>query len=58
MNTEKVLNNEPNDLTDPISLLRNSLNQEIIDRDNFHKFYNQLKNLPMFYEVAKKREQQ
>lgn len=58
MNTEKVLNNEPNDLTDPISLLRTSLNQEIIERDNFHKFYNQLKNLPMFYELAKKREQQ
>ena len=55
MDTEKIENNDPNDLIDPIGDLRRSLNQEMITRDNFHRFYNQLKNLPEFFELAKKR---
>lgn len=55
MDTEKIENNDPNDLIDPIGDLRRSLNQELPTRDNFHRFYNQLKNLPMFFEIAKKR---
>ena len=55
MDTEKIENNDPNDLIDPIGDLRISLNQEMITRDNFHRFYNQLKNLPEFFELAKKR---
>ena len=55
MDTEKIENNDPNDLIDPIGDLRRSLNQEMIERDNFHRFYNQLKNLPEFFEIAKKR---
>lgn len=58
MKTEKIENNEPNDFIDPIGDLRRSLNQEIITRDNFHKFYNQLKNLPEFFKIAKKRVEQ
>ena len=56
MDTEKIENNDPNDLIDPIGDLRRSLNQEMITRDNFHRFYNQLKNLPEFFELAKKRQ--
>ena len=56
MDTEKIENNDPNDLIDPIGDLRISLNQEMITRDNFHRFYNQLKNLPEFFELAKKRQ--
>ena len=55
MTTEKIEITEDNDLTDPIGDLRRSLNQEMITRDNFHRFYNQLKNLPEFFEFAKKR---
>ena len=55
MDTEKIEITEDNDLIDPIGDLRRSLNQEIITRDNFHRFYNQLKNLPEFFEIAKKR---
>lgn len=55
MDTEKIENNDPNDLIDPIGDLRRSLNQEMITRDNFHRFYNQLKNLPEFFEIAKNR---
>ena len=55
MTTEKIEITEDNDLTDPIGDLRRSLNQEMITRDNFHKFYNKLKNLPEFFEFAKKR---
>jgi hypothetical protein len=58
MTTEKIEITEDNDLLDPISDLRRSLNREVITRDDFHRFYNQLKNLPEFYEIAKNREQQ
>ena len=56
MDKEKIENNDPNDLIDPIGDLRISLNQEMITRDYFHRFYNQLKNLPEFFELAKKRQ--
>jgi hypothetical protein len=55
MDTEKIEITEDNDLIDPIGDLRRSLNQELPERDKFHKFYNQLKNLPEFFEIAKKR---
>jgi hypothetical protein len=55
MTTEKIEITEDNDLIDPIGDLRRSLNQELPERDKFHKFYNQLKNLPEFFELAKKR---
>ena len=56
MKTDKVQENEPNEFIDPIGDLRRSLNEEIISRDNFHRFYNQLKNLPEFFKIAKNRE--
>jgi hypothetical protein len=56
MKTEKIENNDPNETIDPIGDLRRSLNQEMITRDNFHRFYNQLKNLPEFFEIAKNRQ--
>ena len=56
MKKEKIEITEDNDLIDPIGDLRISLNQEMITRDNFHRFYNQLKNLPEFFELAKKRQ--
>ena len=55
MDTEKIEITEDNDLIDPIGDLRSALNREMITRDNFHRFYNQLKNLPEFFEIAKKR---
>jgi hypothetical protein len=55
MNTEIVEKTEDNDLIDPIGDLRRALNQELPERDKFHRFYNQLKNLPEFFEIAKKR---
>jgi hypothetical protein len=55
MKTDMIEKTEDIDLIDPIGDLRRSLNQEIITRDNFHRFYNQLKNLPEFFEIAKKR---
>jgi predicted RNA-binding protein associated with RNAse of E/G family len=55
MTTEKIEITEDNDLIEPISDLRSALNREMITRDNFHKFYNKLKNLPEFFEFAKKR---
>ena len=55
MTTEKIENNDPNEFIDPIGDLRRSLNQELPERDKFHRFYNQLKNLPEFFEIAKKR---
>ena len=55
MTTEKIEITEDNDLTDPIGDLRRALNQELPERDKFHRFYNQLKNLPEFFEIAKKR---
>lgn len=58
MTTEKIEITEDYDLLDPISDLRRSLNREVITREDFHRFYNQLKNLPEFYEIAKNREQQ
>ena len=56
MKKEKIEITEDNDRIDPIGDLRISLNQEMITRDNFHRFYNQLKNLPEFFELAKKRQ--
>jgi len=58
MTTEKIENNDPNEFIDPIGDLRRSLNQEMIGREDFHKFYTKLKNLPMFFEIAKKRTEQ
>jgi predicted RNA-binding protein associated with RNAse of E/G family len=55
MNTEIIEKTEDNDLIESISDLRSALNREMITRDNFHRFYNQLKNLPEFFEIAKKR---
>ena len=55
MTTEKIEITEDIDLIDPIGDLRRSLNQELPERDKVHKFYNQLKNLPEFFEIAKKR---
>jgi hypothetical protein len=55
MTTEKIENNDPNEFIDPIGDLRRALNQELPERDKFHRFYNQLKNLPEFFEIAKKR---
>ena len=52
---EKVQENEPNELIDPIGDLRRSLNVELPKRDKFHKWYSQLKNLPEFFEIAKNR---
>lgn len=51
-------NNEPNEVVDPIGDLRRALNQEIPSRTDFHKFYNQVKNLPEFFLLAKKRTEQ
>jgi hypothetical protein len=56
MTTEKIENNDPNEFIDPIGDLRRSLNHGMPERDKFHKFYNQLKNLPEFFEIAKKRQ--
>jgi hypothetical protein len=55
MNTEIIEKTEDNDLIDPIGDLRRALNQELPEREKFHRFYNQLKNLPEFFEIAKKR---
>ena len=55
MNTEIVEKTEDIEFIDPIGDLRRSLNQELPERDKFHKFYNQLKNLPEFFEIAKNR---
>ena len=55
MKQQIIENNEPNDF---IGDLRRALNQEMPDRAAFHKFYTKLKNLPMFFEIAKKRTEQ
>jgi hypothetical protein len=55
MNTEIVEKTEDIEFIDPIGDLRRALNQEMIEREDFHKFYTKLKNLPMFFEIAKKR---
>jgi len=55
MKTDIVEKIEDNDLIDNIGDLRRSLNQELPTREEFHKFYTKLKNLPMFFEIAKKR---
>jgi predicted translin family RNA/ssDNA-binding protein len=39
---------------DPIGDLRRALNQEILDRDKFHKLTNVLKVMPELFEMAKK----
>lgn len=43
---------------DPIGDLRRSLNQELPSREQFHQFYNKVKNLPEFFEIAKNRQDQ
>lgn len=58
MKTEIVEKIEDNDLIDPIGDLRRSLNTELPTQKEFHKLYNQLKNLPEFFEIAKKRTEQ
>jgi hypothetical protein len=58
MNTEIVEKTEDIEFIDPIGDLRRALNQEMIEREDFHKFYTKLKNLPMFFEFAKKRTEQ
>jgi hypothetical protein len=58
MTTEKIEITEDNEFIDPIGDLRRSLNQEMLEREDFHKFYTKLKNLPMFFEIAKKRTEQ
>lgn len=58
MKEEIIENNDPNEFIDPIGDLRRSLNHGMPERDKFHKFYNQLKNLPMLFEIAKKRTEQ
>lgn len=58
MKEEIIENNDPNEFIDPIGDLRRSLNQEMIGREDFHKYYSKLKNLPMFFEIAKKRTEQ
>jgi hypothetical protein len=58
MNTEIIEKTEDIEFIDPIGDLRRSLNQEMIEREDFHKFYTKLKNLPMFFEIAKKRTEQ
>jgi len=58
MENKIVENNDPNEFIDPIGDLRRALNQEIPTREEFHKFYNKLKNLPMLFEIAKNRQEQ
>ena len=58
MKTQKVQENEPNEVLDPIGDLRRALNQEIPSRKDFHKWYMKLKNLPEFFEIAKNRIEQ
>ena len=58
MKTEIIEKTEDNDLIDPIGDLRRALNQEMPERAEFHKFYTKLKNLPMFFEIAKNRQEQ
>lgn len=55
MNEKIIETNEDNDV---IGDLRRSLNTEMPTRDQFHKWYNQLKNLPEFFEIAKQRTEQ
>lgn len=55
METKKIDLNDFNELTDPIGDLRRALNQELPTQQQFHKWYHQLKNLPEFFEIAKKR---
>lgn len=58
MNTKIIENNEPNEFIDPIGDLRRALNQEFPNREDFHKLYTKLKNLSMFFEIAKNRQDQ
>ncbi len=58
MNAEIIENNEPNEFIDHIGDLRRALNQELPNREEFHKLYTKLKNLPMFFEIAKNRQDQ
>jgi hypothetical protein len=58
MNTERIDTVEDYDFVDPIGDLRRALNTELPTQSQFHKWYNQLKNLPEFFEIAKKRTEQ
>ena len=58
MENKIVENNDPNEFIDPIGDLRRALNQEIPTQQEFHKWYNQVKNLPEFFQLAKKRTEQ
>ena len=40
---------------DPIGDLRRALNQEIIEKEKFHKITNVLKVVPEFLDIAEKR---
>jgi hypothetical protein len=51
MEQETIENIEDNDL---IGDFRRALNEEIITREQFHKWTNQLKHLPEFFDLAKK----
>lgn len=37
---------------DSIGNLRRELNKEMLSRENFHKYYTQLKNLPEFFDLT------
>jgi hypothetical protein len=54
MEQERIENIEDNDLIDPIGDLRRALNEEMFTREKFHKWTNQLKHLPEFFELAKR----
>lgn len=58
MNQEIIEKTEDNDLTEQVGDLRRALNQELPNREEFHKLYTKLKNLPMFFEIAKNRQDQ
>ncbi|CAB4141751.1 hypothetical protein UFOVP424_35 [uncultured Caudovirales phage] len=58
MKTKIVEKTEDIDLIDPIGDLRRALNTELPTQKEFHKLYNQLKNIPEFFEMAKKRTEQ
>ena len=55
MESKIIENNESKEFVDPIGDLRRALNQEIPTQKEFHRWYNQLKNLPEFFQLAKNR---
>jgi hypothetical protein len=44
---------EDNELTDYVGDLRRALNRELLEKKQFHKWYNQLKNLPELFDFVK-----